>query len=56
MSTANEGPSRDKAPGAAIKKRELGTAAEGLRASDHFVADLLVTCETLGETMSLPEL
>jgi hypothetical protein len=28
MSTADEGPSRDKAPGAAAKKRKLGTAAE----------------------------
>jgi hypothetical protein len=56
MSTANEGPSRDKAPGAAIKKRELGTATEGLKVSDRFVADLLETCAALGETMSLPEL
>jgi hypothetical protein len=56
MSTANEGPSRDKAPGAAIKKRELGTATEGLKVSDRFVADLLETCAALGETMSSPEL
>jgi hypothetical protein len=56
MSTADEGPSRDKAPGAAVKKRKLGTTAEGLRASDRFVADLLETCSALGETMSSPKL
>jgi hypothetical protein len=56
MSTADEGSSRDKAPGAAVKKRKLSTIAERLRASDLFVADLLETCAVPGETMSLPEL
>jgi hypothetical protein len=56
MSTTDESPSRDKAPGAAAKKRKLGTAAEGLRASDHFVVDLLETCATPRETMSSLEL
>jgi hypothetical protein len=38
--------------------KKLGTTAEdlGLRASDHFVGDLLETCAALGETMSSPEL
>jgi hypothetical protein len=54
----DEGLSRDKALGAAVRKRKLGTAAEdlGLRASDHFVGDLLETCAAPGETMSSPEL
>jgi hypothetical protein len=56
MSTADEGPLRDKAPGAAAKKRKLGTTTEGLRASDHFVVDLLETCAAPGETMSSSEL
>jgi hypothetical protein len=58
MSLAEEGPSRDKAPGAATRKRKLGTAAEdlGLCASDHFVVDLLETCAAPGEMMSSPEL
>jgi hypothetical protein len=41
MPTADEGPSWDNAPGAAVKKRKLGTTTEGLRASDRFVANLL---------------
>jgi hypothetical protein len=49
MSTADEGPSRDKAPGTAIKKSKLGTVADGWRASDRFVADLLETCLALGD-------
>jgi hypothetical protein len=58
MLLADEGPSRDKAPSAATRKRKLGTAAEdfGLRAFDHFVVDLLETCTAPGETMSSPEL
>jgi hypothetical protein len=56
MPTVDEGPSRDKASGAAIKKRKLGRAAEGLRASDRFVADLLETCVVPRETMSSLEL
>jgi hypothetical protein len=53
MSTADEGPSRDKAPGATARKRKLGTIVEDLvlRASDHFVVDLLETCATPEETM-----
>jgi hypothetical protein len=56
MLTADEGPSWDKAPSAPTKKRKLGTTAEGMRASDHFVVDLLETCAALGETMSSFEL
>jgi hypothetical protein len=56
MSTADEGPSWDKASGVAVKKRRLGIAAEGLGASDRFVADLLETCGVPGETMSSLEL
>jgi hypothetical protein len=55
---ADEGPSQDKAPGAAAKKRKVGTIAEdlGLSASNHFVGDLLETCAAPRETMSSPEL
>jgi hypothetical protein len=56
VSTTEKGPSRDKASGAIAKKRKLGTTAEGLRASDCFVVDLLETCAAPGETMSSPEL
>jgi hypothetical protein len=56
MPTADEGPSWDKAPGVAVKKSKLGTTAEGLRASNRFVAELLETCAVPGETMSSPEL
>jgi hypothetical protein len=56
MSTTGKGPSQDKAPGAAAKKRKLGTTAEGLRAFDHFGVDLLETCAAPGETMSSLEL
>jgi hypothetical protein len=56
MPTTDKCPSRDKAPGAVVKKRKLGTIAEGLRASNRFVADLLETCAVPGETMSSPEL
>jgi hypothetical protein len=54
----DEGPSRDKAPCAAARKRKLGTPADdlGLRASGHFVGELLETCAAPGETMSSPEL
>ena len=48
MSTADEGPSRDKGLGVSAKKRKLGTTVEGLRAFDHFVVDLLETCTALG--------
>jgi hypothetical protein len=56
--SADEGPSRDKAPGAVARKRKLGTATEemGLRASSHFVGELLETCVALGEMMSSLEL
>jgi hypothetical protein len=56
MTTADEGPSRGTASGAAAKRRKLGTTAEGSRASDRFAADLLETCAVPGETMSSPEL
>jgi hypothetical protein len=56
--SADEGPSRDKAPGAVARKRKLGTAAEelGLMAFGHFVGELLEMCAAPGETMSSPEL
>jgi hypothetical protein len=49
---ADESPSWDKAPGAAARKRKLGTTAMdlGLRAFDHFVGDLLETCTAPEET------
>jgi hypothetical protein len=58
MPLADEGPSRDEAPGATARKRKLGTTAEdlGLGASDHFVGDLLEMCTALREKMSSPEL
>jgi hypothetical protein len=56
MTTVDEGPSRGAAPGAAAKKRKLGTTAEGLRASECFAADLLETCAVPGDTLSSPEL
>jgi hypothetical protein len=58
MLLAEEGPSWDKASRAAARKRKLGTTAEDLelRASDHFVVDLLETCAAPGEMMSSPEL
>jgi hypothetical protein len=52
--TAEEGPSREAAP--AIKKRKLGTSAEGLGVSGHFAVELMGTCATLGGRMSSPEL
>ena len=51
---AGEGPSREAAP--AIKKRKLGTAAEGLGVSDRFSMELMGTCAAVGGRMSLPEL
>jgi hypothetical protein len=51
---AEEGPSREAAP--VIKKRKLGTAAEGLGVSDHFAVELMGTCVALGRRMSSPEL
>jgi hypothetical protein len=56
--SADEGPSRDRAPGVAIRKRKLGTVAKesGLRATGHFIEDLLETCMTPRELMSSPEL
>jgi hypothetical protein len=54
--SADEGPSRDKAPGAAVRKRKLGTVTEksGLRASGHFAGELLETCAAPGELMFSP--
>jgi hypothetical protein len=56
VAAIDEGPSRGAVPAAATKKRKLGTAAEGLRASDCFAMDLLETCVAPGERMSSPEL
>jgi hypothetical protein len=57
-SSADEGPSRDKAPGAALRKRKLGTVDEksGLRATSCFVEELLETCTAPEGLMSSPEL
>jgi hypothetical protein len=56
--SADEGPSRDKAPGAAARKRKLGTTTEdlGLRASSHFAGELLETCAAPEKRMSSAEL
>jgi hypothetical protein len=54
VATAGEGSSREAAP--AMKKRKLGTAAEGLGVSDRFVVELMGTCAPLGGRMSSPEL
>jgi hypothetical protein len=51
---AEEGLSREAA--LAIKKRKLGTAAEGLGVSDHFAVELMGTCAAVGGRMSSPEL
>jgi hypothetical protein len=39
-----------------MKKRKLGTAAEGLGVSDRFAVELMGTCAALGGRMSSPEL
>jgi hypothetical protein len=54
VATDGEGSSREAAP--AMKKRKLGTAAEGLGVSDRFVVELMGTCAALGGRMSSPEL
>jgi hypothetical protein len=56
--SADEGPSRDRAPGAAFRKRKLGTTAveSVLRAIGHFVEELLETCASPEELMSSLEL
>jgi hypothetical protein len=51
---AEEGPSREAAP--TIKKRKLGTAAEGLGVFDRFAMELMGTCAAVGGRMSSPEL
>jgi hypothetical protein len=51
---AEEGPSREAA--SAIKKRKLGTVAEGSGVSDRFAVELVGTCAALGGRMSSPEL
>jgi hypothetical protein len=56
VTMADEGPSRGTAPSAAAKKRKLGTAAEGSRASGRFAVDLLESYAVPGDTMSSPEL
>jgi hypothetical protein len=54
VAAAGEGSSWEAAP--AMKKRKLGTAAEGFGVSDRFVVELMGTCATLGGRMSSPEL
>jgi hypothetical protein len=54
VAAAGEGSSREAVP--AMKKRKLGTAAEGLGVSDRFAVELMGTCVTLGGRMSSPEL
>jgi hypothetical protein len=54
VAAVGEGSSREVAP--AMKKRKLGTAAEGLGVSDRFVVELMGTCAALGGRMSSPEL
>jgi hypothetical protein len=49
-----EGSSREIAP--AVKKRKLGTVAEGLGVSDRFAVELMGTCAAPGGRMSSPEL
>jgi hypothetical protein len=54
VAAAGEGSSREVA--SAMKKRKLGTAAEGLGVSDRFVVELMGTCAALRGRMSSPEL
>jgi hypothetical protein len=54
VAAAGEGSSREATP--AMKKRKLGTAAEGLGVSDHFAVVLMGTCTALGGRLSSPEL
>jgi hypothetical protein len=54
VAAVDEGPSRGAVPAAATEKRKLGTAAEGLGASERFAVDLLGTCVAPEERMSLP--
>jgi hypothetical protein len=54
VAAAGEGSSREATP--AMKKRKLGTAAEGLGVSDRFAVELMGTCAALGGRMSSPEL
>jgi hypothetical protein len=54
VAVAGEGSSREAAP--AMKKRKLGTAAEGLGVFDRFAVELMGTCAALGGRMSPPEL
>jgi hypothetical protein len=56
VAAVDEGLSRGAVPIATTKKRKLGTAAEGLGASDRFAVDLLGTCTASGERMCSPEL
>jgi hypothetical protein len=54
VAAAGEGSSREAAP--SMKKRKLGTAAEGLGVSDRFAVELMGTCAALGGRMSSPKL
>jgi hypothetical protein len=55
---ADEGPSRERALGAAIQKRKLGTMDDEtrLRATRPFVEELMETCTVPRELLSSPEL
>jgi hypothetical protein len=54
VAAVGEGSSREAAP--AMKKRKLGTAAEGLGVSDRFAVELMGTCAALGGRMSSHEI
>jgi hypothetical protein len=54
VAAAGEGSSREAV--SAMKKRKLGTAAEGLGVSDRFAVELMGTCAALRGRMSSPEL
>jgi hypothetical protein len=49
VAAVDEGPSWGAVPATTIKKRKLGTTAEGLGASDRFAVDLLESCAAPGE-------
>jgi hypothetical protein len=54
VAAAGKGSSREAAP--AMKKRKLGTTAEGLGVFDRFAVELMGTCAAFGGRMSSPEL
>jgi hypothetical protein len=50
---ADEGPSSERAPGAAVRKRKLGMADDetGLKATGRFIEELMETCAVPGECL-----